>query len=196
MRAGAAKSALLEDFYNLYAVPVQGPGVDALKEAALWISGAALAFFATAGAFLLLANLGTQPTEKNLTPDPRPAESGPALDLCWIRAGSRSCGPFPGRRRIDVQNTGDEDLSGVNLTVEVSSENTALSDASYYRENLDELPEGDSLPVRFYLDLSPQGAPGATSTPTAVREPPRKIIEVRATTPEGATAIKTAIVPA
>ncbi len=168
-----------------------------MKEAALWISGAALAFFATAGAFLLLANLGTQPTEKNLTPDPRPAESGPALDLVLDQGGLEELRAFPGQAlEIDVQNTGDEDLSGVNLTVEVSSENTALSDASYYRENLDELPEGDSLPVRFYLDLSPPGSTtGASSTPTAVREPPRKIIEVRATTPEGATAIKTAIVP-
>jgi hypothetical protein len=33
-----------------------------------------------------------------------------------------------------------------------------------------------------------------TSAPAAL-EPPRKIIEVRATTPEGESAIKTAIVP-
>jgi hypothetical protein len=73
--------------------------------------------------------------------------------------------------------------------VEVSSENTALSDALYYRDNVNELPAGSSVPVHFYLDLS------QTKSTMGAPEPPRKIIEVRATTPEGESAIKTAIVP-
>jgi hypothetical protein len=48
--------------------------------------------------------------------------------------------------------------------------------------------------VRFYLDLSVTGSMASSSAST-IPEPPRKIIEVRATTPEGVSAIKTAIVP-
>ena len=161
-----------------------------MKEAALWISGAAFAFFATAGAFLVLANLGTGPSERNLTPDPPPAESGPALELSLNKNRLASLGALPGQElEVGVRNAGDEDLSHVNLTLEVSSENTALSDALYYRDNVNELPAGSSVPVHFYLDLS------KTKSTMGAPEPPRKIIEVRATTPEGESAIKTAIVP-
>ena len=161
-----------------------------MKEAALWISGAAFAFFATAGAFLLLANLGTGPSERNLTPDPPSAEAGPALELSLNQDQLASLRALPGQDlEVGVRNAGDEDLSHVNLTVEVSSENTALSNALYYRDNVNELPAGSSVPVHFYLDLS------QTKSTMGAPEPPRKIIEVRATTPEGESAIKTAIVP-
>jgi hypothetical protein len=168
-----------------------------VKEAALWISGAAFAFFATAGAFLLLANLGTGPSERNLTPDPPRAEAGPALELTLNQNQLASLRALPGQEVVvGVRNAGDEDLSHVNLTVEVSSENTALSDAFYYRDNVNELPAGSSVPVRFFLDLSQrESTMGAAASAPAAPEPPRKIIEVRATTPEGESAIKTAIVP-
>lgn len=164
-----------------------------MRDALFWISGAAFAFLATAGAFLLLANLGTGPSERNLTPDPPPAESGPALELTLDRLTSLRA--LPGQElRVGVHNTGDEDLSHVNLTVEVSSENTALPSARYYRENLNHLSAGSSVPVPFYLDLSEAGTTSSASA-SAAPEPSRKIIEVRATTPEGVSAIKTAIVP-
>jgi hypothetical protein len=162
-----------------------------VREALFWISGASLAFLATAGAFLLLANLGTGPSERDLEPDPPPAESGPALELTLDRLSSLR--GLPGQRlEVRVRNTGDEDLSHVNITVEVSSENTANPSARYYRENLNHLPAGSSAPVPFYVDLS-KGE--STTSASAAPEPPRKIIEVRATTPEGVSAIKTAIVP-
>jgi hypothetical protein len=166
-----------------------------VREAALWISGAALAFFVTAGAFLLLANLGTGPPETSLPPDPRPAESGPALELRLDEDRLASLRALPGQElELGVSNPGDEDLSNVNLTLEVSSENTAFPDTRYYRRTLDGLAAGSSDTVRFYLDLSArEGTTGSSSS--AVPEPPRKILEVRATTPEGVSAIKTAIVP-
>lgn len=168
-----------------------------MREAAFWISGAALAFFVTAGAFLLLANLGTGPSEKSLPPNPRPAESGPALELNLNQDQLASLRPLPDQElELSVENPGDEDLSNVNLTLEVSSENTALSDARYYRETLDELAAGQSITVRFYLDLSArEGTVGSGLTATAAPKPPRKILEIRATTPTGVSAIKTAIVP-
>ena len=166
-----------------------------MREAALWISGAVLAFLATAGAFLLLANLGTGPSERNLRPDPRHDESGHNLQLILNQDRLMSLRALPGQEfEVGVRNAGDEDLSHVNLTVEVSSENTAFSNALYYRENVNELPAGSSVPVRFYLDLSVAGSMASRSA-SAILEPPRKIIEVRATTPEGVSAIKTAIVP-
>lgn len=163
-----------------------------MREAAFWVSGAALAFFATAGAFLLLANLGTGPSEKSLAPDPRPAQSGPALELNLDEGELASLRALPDQRLdVGVENPGDEDLSELNLTLEVSSENTALSDTRYYRQSVDTLAAGRSVTVRFYPDLS---APEGTSL-TDVPEPPRTILEVRATTPKGVSAIKTAILP-
>jgi hypothetical protein len=168
-----------------------------VREAALWISGAALAFLATAGAFLLLANLGTGPSERNLTPNPRPAESGPALELTLNQDRLASLRALPEQElRVGVRNAGGQDLSDVNLTLEVSSENTALSDARYYRKTIEELAAGSHVDVPFYLDLSEAGSTASSSaSSSAVPEPSRKIIEVRATTPGGVSAIKTAIVP-
>ena len=163
-----------------------------MREAALWISGAALAFFVTAGAFLLLANLGTGPSEESLPPDPQPAESGPALELNLDEDQLASLRALPDQRfEVGVENPGDEDFSDVNLALEVSSENTALSDARYYRETVDTLAAGGSATVRFYLDLSE----GESTIPAAVPEPPRKILEIRATTPTGVSAVKTVVLP-
>ena len=163
-----------------------------MREAALWISGAALAFFVTAGAFLLLANLGTGPSEESLPPDPQPAESGPVLELNLDEDQLASLRALPDQRfEVGVENPGDEDFSDVNLALEVSSENTALSDARYYRETVDTLAAGGSATVRFYLDLSE----GESTIPAAVPEPPRKILEIRATTPTGVSAVKTVVLP-
>ena len=168
-----------------------------MREAVLWISGAALAFFATAGAFLLLANLGTGPSERNLTPQPRPAESGPALELTLNRGRLAALRALPGQElEVGVRNAGGEDLSNVNLTLEVSSENTALSDARYYRRTVGELAAGSFVTESFYLDLSTYESTAPSTPPaSAAPESPRRIIEVRATTLEGASAIRTAIVP-
>ena len=163
-----------------------------MREAALWASGAALAFLVTAGAFLLLANLGSGPSEQSLPPEPQPARSGPALELNLDEGELASLRALPEQRLdLGVENPGDEDLSEVNLTLEVSSENTALSDARYYRRTVDELEAGSNATVSFYLDLS---APEETN-PVTVPEEPRMILEVRATTPTGVSAIKTAILP-
>jgi hypothetical protein len=165
-----------------------------VREAVLWASGAALAFLVTAGAFLLLANLGTGPSEKSLPPDPQPAQSGPALELILDEGELASLHALPDQRlEVGVKNSGDEDLTDVHLTLEVSSENTALSDARYYRDTMEELAAGRLDTVPFYLDLSAQ----EVSNPATITipEPPRTIVEVRATTPTGVSAVKTAILP-
>ncbi len=164
-----------------------------MREAVLWISGAALAFLVTAGAFLLLANLGTGPSEKSLAPDPRPAASGPALELNLDEGELASLRALPDQRfEVGVQNLGDEDLKDIHLTLEVSSENTALPDARYYRDTVSSLAAGRAVAVPFYIDLS---APEGTSMALPAHEPPRTILEVRATTPTGVSAVKTAVLP-
>ena len=165
-----------------------------MREAVLWISGAALAFLVTAGAFLLLANLGTGPSEKSLAPDPRPAASGPALELNLDEGELASLRALPDQRfEVGVQNLGDEDLKDIHLTLEVSSENTALSNARYYREAVGPLAAGRAVAAHFDLDLSaPEGTGQAVP---AGPEPPRTILEVRATTPTGVSAVKTAVLP-
>lgn len=166
-----------------------------MREAMFWIAGAAVAFFVTAGAFLLLANLATDPAGRSLKPDPPSDEPGRALTLNMDADRLASLKARP-HQKLDlvVENEGEEDLSDVNLTLEVSSENTAVPEARYYRNTVEKLPAGKTATIHFDLDLSdPERTPG--SGLTVVPEPPRKILEIRATTPEGVHAIRTAILP-
>ncbi len=162
-----------------------------MREAAFWLCGAALAFFVTAGAFLFLANLGTAPSDERLKPNPQPAASGAQLDLALDEDQLASLeASSQGRVGLIVSNTGDESLSEVNLTVEVSSENTALPDTRYYRDTIPNLPAGESQSVDFDLVLPARKSTGLNP------DAPHQILEFRAATPEDVTAVKTAILPA
>jgi hypothetical protein len=159
-----------------------------------WASGAVLAFLLTAGAFLLLANLGTGPSERSLPPDPRSGASGPSLALSLEADQLVSLDRFPDQKLVlGVSNEGDRDLSDVNLTLKVFSENTAISEARYYRATVRSLSAGETIDANFEVDLSPPI--GAGRAYSGGSDPPREIIEVRATTPEGVSAVKTAILP-
>ena len=166
-----------------------------MREAALWLTGAALAFFVTAAAFLALANLGARPSEESLQPTPAPPKSDPTLGLTPNGEQLSSLRALPDQRlEVAVENTGDEDLSNVTLTLRVSSENTALPGTRYYRQTLPKLPAGGSSTMPFRFDLSPpEGTTGGAFAET--REAPRTILEMRATTPEGVAAVKTAVLP-
>ena len=165
-----------------------------MRGVALWASGAALAFFVTAGAFLLLANLATGSSEENLSPDAGPGKSGPALDLDLNRGQLDSFEAGPGQKlRLVVQNEGDRGFSAVNLTLEVSSGNTALPETRYYRHTLQALETGETRAVEFVMDLS--GAENTSAPTPAAPSEPQEILEIRATTPEGVSAVRTAIVP-
>lgn len=165
-----------------------------MRAMALWASGAALAFFLTAGAFLLLANLATGSSEQeNLSPEAGPGKSGPALDLDLDEGQLASLQASPDQKlQLAVQNEGDRDFSDVNLTLKVASGNTALPETHYYRHTVRTLQTGETRNVEFIIDLS---EPEDASTPPAVPSEPQKIIEIRATTPEGVSAVRTAIVP-
>ncbi len=158
-----------------------------------WLSGAALAFLVTAGAFLLLASLATVSSEKSLRQGPASGGSGPAVELALDAESLASLRPRPDQSLdLVVKNEGSRRLSNVNVTLSVSSENTALSGSRYYRQTADEVASGGAASVRFEFDLSvPKGAVAGRRTP----ERPREILEIKATTPEGTSTVRTVILP-
>ena len=166
-----------------------------MRDLVFWLSGAALAFVVTAGAFLLLANLATTPSEKSLNPDRAPVRSRPSIDLRLDRGRLASLEPLPGQiLDLAVENEGDEPLSDVNMILTISTENTALSDSRYYRQTVEKIPAGEAARVRFEFDLPAREDP-VTRPGTANPEPSREILEIRATTPEGNSTVRTVILP-
>ena len=164
-----------------------------MRGAALWAAGAALAFFLTAGAFLFLANLATGPAAEDLPATPARGKPGPALDLDLNRDRLSSLEPAPDQELLlTVENAGGKDFSNVNLTLEASSEDTANPRSRYYRRTLRDLKAGDRIEVSFLLDLSEP--PEGSASPTATDER-SEILEIRATTPEGVSEVRTAILP-
>ena len=166
-----------------------------MRDILFWLSGAALAFLVTAGAFLLLANLAIAPSEKSLTPGQTPGGSGRTVDLELDAERLASLEPHPDQSLdLVVENEGGEQLAAVNVTLSVSSENTALSDSRYYRRTVEMIPAGGAANVRFEFDLLPPEQPEA-KLPAATQEPSREILELRATTPEGNSTVRTVILP-
>jgi hypothetical protein len=164
-----------------------------MRSAALWAAGATLAFLLTAGAFLFLANLATAPLAEDLPAAPARGEPGPALDLDLNRDRLDSLEPAPDQELLlTVQNAGGRPLSNVNLTLEASSEDTANPRSRYYRRTLRDLRAGERVEVSFLLDLSKP--PEGSAAPTASDER-SEILEIRATTPEGVSVVRTAILP-
>jgi hypothetical protein len=166
-----------------------------MRDVVFWLSGAALAFVVTAGAFLLLANLATTPSAKRLNPDRAPVGSGPAIDLQLDSERLASLEPLPDQiLDLSVENEDDEPLSDVSVILITSTENTALSDSRYYRQTVEQIPAGRAESVRFEFDLVVPEQP--VSRPSAATpEPSREILEIRATTPEGNSTVKTVILP-
>ena len=105
-----------------------------MRDIVFWLTGAALAFLVTAGAFLFLAYLATAPSEKRLNPDQARGESGQAVDLILDRERLASLGSLSDQSLdLVVENEETKQLSDVNVTLSVFSENTAFSDLRYYR---------------------------------------------------------------
>jgi hypothetical protein len=167
-----------------------------MRDLVFWLSGATLAFLLTAGAFLLLANLATAPSEKSLAPGPGSGGSGHTVDLRLDRERLASLKPLPDQRLdLVVENEGAEHLSDVNVVLIVSSENTALADSRFYRQTVERIPAGGVANVHFEFDLAAPKRPSATRPPIQAPEPSREILELRATTPEGGSTVRTVILP-
>jgi len=165
-----------------------------MKDIAFWLSGATLAFLVTAGAFLLLPNLATAPSEASLNPNQAKGGSGQAVDVILDKEQLASLEPRPDQSLdLVVENEGGEQLSDVNVALRVFSENTALSDSRYYRQTVEKIPASEAASMRFEFDLLARERPVAT--PTANPEPSREILEIRTTTPEGTSTVRTVILP-
>ncbi len=161
----------------------------------LWALGTALAFVLTATAFLLLAGLFANSPERSLAPSSPNEDPDPSLDLGLDEEQLAALDDLPEQRLgLTVRNEGEEQLSDISLTLEVASENTALTEARYYRATVDELAVGASRNVGFILDLSPPVVPGG-SVSSENLEAPQTIVEIQATTPEGVSAVRTVILP-
>jgi hypothetical protein len=164
-----------------------------MRGVAVWFSGAALAFFLTAGAFLLLASIATVPSEKSLVPDPPETASQPAVGLQLNADQLASLRPEKDQSLdLTLRNESSTPLSHVNVTLSVSSENTALSTSRYYRHMVEKLPASGTADIRFGFDLS---EPKQRITGRPASEPAREILEIKATTPEGISTMKTVILP-
>jgi hypothetical protein len=164
-----------------------------MRGAALWVLGASAAFLVTAAAFLLLANLGSEPTSD---PIPQAVPSAPesvspvlALELPEYRLERLERGPGQ-RLALNVQNASEEELPVVNLTLVITSENTLRPRPRYYWAATENLAPGATTAVEFEIDLSPPPIPTESSLDP---QESREILEIRATTPEGDSAVKTAV---
>ena len=165
-----------------------------MRDVVSWFSAASVAFLVTAGAFLFLANLGSERAQEQRISQPRPSESGPSLKMDLREDQLRALRRAPGQRvEVVVSNTGTGPISDVNATVKVASENTSLSRTRFYRASVEKLKVDETNTVGFEVDLSAFEDSGSAPDPAV--EPPRIILEVRATTPRGASAIRTAILP-
>ena len=160
-----------------------------------WFSAAAVAFLVTAGAFLLLANLGRDQAQDQRISRPQSTQSGPTLKMELQGSQLEALEQAPGQRlAVQVSNNGSRPISGVNTTVKVASENTAISETRIYRADVAKLKADETKTVEVDVDLSFFEAPVGNAPDSSV-EPPRTILEFRATTLRGASAVKTVILP-
>ena len=163
-----------------------------MRGVAFWVLGTALAFSLTATAFLLLASLLATPPQRSLTPPGPEDRPGPSLDLDLHAGQLAALEDLPGQRLdLTVRNEGKERLEDIHLTLEVASENTALSETRYYRASVNLLKAGTAKRVDFALDLSPPAGTVASED----LESPQTIVEIQATTPSGVSAVRTVILP-
>ncbi len=97
---------------------------------------------------------------------------------------------------LGVRNGSNNPFSKVSLTLRVSSEDTTLASARYYRAEVSDLKAGESGPVPFTLDLSPLAERTENkSFLSGDQVQSRTVLEVQATTPEGISTVKTAVLP-
>jgi hypothetical protein len=164
-----------------------------MRGVAVWFSGAALAFLLTAGAFLLLANIATIPAEKSLAPEPPETASQTVVELELNADQLASLKPEPDQSLdLTIRNESSTPLSNLNVTLSVSSENTALSGSRFYRQMVEKVPANATADVPFGFNLS---EPKQRVTGRPASEPAREILEIKATTPDGISTTKTVILP-
>lgn len=164
-----------------------------------WSLSTAAAFAVTASVFLLLAQIASDPPERSLTPGDPPAEPPSTLVLQLDEDELEQLAPESSQElEVSVANESSRDLSNVNVTMETSTRDTARPESRYYEVTVEDLGAGDSTTVSFDLDLSPaeespEGQPPEEPDGEQGVEGAMEILEVRAATSEGLSAVRTAI---
>ena len=167
-----------------------------MRGALFWIIGASLAFFATAGAFLLLANFGVAPKANDPIPQNEPSgQSTAGLTLNFSEEGLE--GLERGKDQpltLYLENRGGTALDSVGLMLTVSSEDTANPRTNRYRETVTALEPREIRRVDLEVDLSPSRR--TESMAALLEDQPqghREILEARAYPPDGSVVIETAV---
>lgn len=170
-----------------------------MRGALFWLIGASLAFFVTAGAFLVLANFGTAPRASDPIPRPEPSEqgsSGPDLALNFSEERLKELERRQNQTlTLYLENRGDGELESVDLEVLVSSEDTAHPRVRRYQETVVGLAPGEIETIDLRVDLSPPTPVGSMAVLGEQPAGNREILEARAYPPGGNVVIETAVLP-
>ncbi len=169
-----------------------------MRSALFWLVGASLAFFVTAGAFLVLANFGTAPRASDPIPRSGPTDGAPRGPELALNFSEEGLGELERRRNqtvtLHLRNKGEENLEGVALELEVSSEDTAYPRTRRYREEVTRLAPGEVEEVDLTVDLSPSPPVGGFAVLGEELKGDREILEARAYAPGEPVVVKTAVV--
>ena len=169
-----------------------------MRSALFWLAGASLAFFATAGAFLVLANFGTAPRAIDPIPQNGPSGQGPPGPDLALRFSEEGLENLERRKdqtvTLFVENRGDEDLASVDLILTVFSEDTTHPGTRRYRETISGLVPGEIERIDLTVDLSPTRYAESMAILGVQPQGDRQILEARAYPPGGSVVVETAII--
>lgn len=155
-----------------------------------WVSSMALAFLVSAGAFLLLAELGSDLSGRKFSSGPQPENPGPPLVLNIGEEQLKKLESAPNQPlTIGIRNEGSKRLKNISVTLESAPEDTSSPEKHFYQATVKSLPAGEYKTIDFNLDLAFPDNSAKSS------EQNLGIVEVRAVTPGGLSAVRTAVLP-
>lgn len=168
-----------------------------MRSALFWLIGASLAFFVTAGAFLVLANFGTAPKASDPIPRNGPTEQGPSGPDLALKFSEERLKDLERRRdqtlTLYLENRGEGDLGTVDLELTISTEDAARPEVRRYRERVAGLAPGEVKTVDLNVDLSPPPPVESMAVLGGGSGGDREILEARAYLPGGAVVVETAV---
>lgn len=162
-----------------------------MRGALFWLASTVAAFAVTAGVFIALAEMGTDPPQQSLSADGgNRSEPRAPLNMELRESDLENLEAEEDQSlRLTLENRGERELTSINVYLALSSEDTANQNTRYYEADLEELQAGESRDIDFELDLSPPESTGQADG----SEEEMNILEARAASSEGASTIKTAV---
>lgn len=164
-----------------------------------WTASTVLAFVATAGVFLMLAEIGTSQPGQSLSAGGGPTAQSEPLSVELQRSELTSLEEARDQTLgLTLSNGSDRKLTGVNVYLILYSEDTASQDTRYYEAKIQKLSPGESKKVRFNkkLDFSPPQSTSGEGKPQnrgSQKDDAFNILEIRAASSEGVSTVKTAV---